>query len=300
MSQVKVFIDTDMGLDVDDAVALTLAAYSQELEILGISTVIGDTSATARRVMELLEMIMGAPLKFPVAPGSPEMLQRSRDTFWDSYGDRQVLPGEPHGRPSPLQGEDLLLKVVNANPGEVVVVGIGPLTNLAKAFTKDPGVARKIKGLILMGGVFGEGDPSLPQVEYNIGSDPEAAEIVLSAGCDTLLIPLDVTTRVQLTKGQLQQLRTSNNPAGDVLSRMAELWWGLLEIQSSPMHDPLAVAAAVRPEFLKVRRGRVEVVCEGDLAGKAMFYPQADAPVGIAVDVDGKAFFEFLLGRICP
>ena len=215
MSQVKVFIDTDMGLDVDDAVALTLAAYSQELEILGSAQSLGIPPLQPGGSWSFRDD-NGAPLKFPVAPGSPEPLQRSRDTFWDSYGDRQVLPGEPHGRPSPLQGEDLLLKVVNANPGEVVVVGIGPLTNLAKAFTKDPGVARKIKGLILMGGVFGEGS-SLPQVEYNIGSDPEAAEIVLSAGCDTLLIPLDVTTRVQLTKGSSNSCALPTTPQ-DVLS----------------------------------------------------------------------------------
>lgn len=301
MDRVKVFIDTDMGLDVDDAIALTLAAYSPEIEILGVSTIFGDTRARARRVMELLEMVQGVSLPFPVAPGSSDPLLRARDTFWDDYDHRQILQGRPQGEPSSLAGEDLLIETVNAHPGEVVVVGIGPLPNIAKAFAKDPGIVGRIKRLVLMGGVFASDDPNLPAVEYNIGSDPEAAQAVLSAGCDTLLIPLNVTTKVRLTGEHLELLRSSRNPAGDVLARMAEYWWELQNVDSSPMHDPLAVTVVFKPELLQTAPGRVEVLCHRDgPSGQTNFYPDAKSPLSIAVDVNAEAFIQFLLTRICP
>ncbi len=300
MDRIKIFIDTDMGLDVDDAVALTLAAYSPEVHLHGVSTIFGDTVTRARCVMELLEMVMGVPLGFPVAPGSPEPLCRARDTFWDGYDHKQILRGLSGGEPCPLSGDDLLIETVNSHPGEVVVLGIGPLTNIAKAFVKDPSVVTRIKRLVIMGGVFPGEDPGLPEVEYNIGSDPEAAKTVLSADCDILLIPLNVTTKVELTPVHLQQLRSSRNPAGDILASMAEYWWELKKTSSSPMHDPLAVAAVFQPELLQVAPGKVAVTCEAGSDGQTRFFPDNDARTQIAVGVDAEAFLKLLLERICP
>ena len=123
---------------------------------------------------------------------------------------------------------------------------------------------------------------------------------MLSADCDILLIPLNVTTKVELTPVHLQQLRSSRNPAGDILASMAEYWWELQKTSSSPMHDPLAVAAVFQPELLQVAPGKVAVTCEAGSDGQTRFFPDNDARTQIAVGVDAEAFLKLLLERICP
>lgn len=295
----KVFIDTDMGLDVDDAMAITLALRSPEINIQGMSTVWGDTSARARRVIKLVELALGKAPSFPISAGSKVPLARKRSTDWDELESKQLLAESSTGKVSPLSATELLIETIDQHPQEVTVVAIGPLTNIAQVFKAEPTIVQKIKRLIVMGGVFAE-HSGLPQVEYNIGSDPEAADIVFNAKCPTTLISLDVTTQVVMGKSQARALRLTNKPAAIMLAHMADFWWNLQGEKSSPMHDPLAVAALLSPNHFKTQTGFVHVDLDSQArAGQTHFNPDSGGHIELVTKVSSPELSELIFTRVC-
>src|SRR5262249_50405027 len=184
-----ILVDTDVGTNVDDAIALALVCASPELELRAVTTISGDTNLRARIASRIVSL--GGLGSVPVAAGMREP-SSGGDTFrWLGHEGVGIVDGTEVV--SSAGAVDLIVETLRREPLDVVA--IGPLTNLAAAVARAPDVVSSIRRLTIMGGRLGR-DPGAPVVEYNLASDPAATVAVLGAGIPTTLVPLDVTWRM--------------------------------------------------------------------------------------------------------
>ena len=191
---------------------------------------------------------------------------------------------------------DFLAKALRDTPGQVTLVTLGPLTNIARLLQQRPNVRSWIKELVIMGGTFtasGNSGP-LKSAEFNVYNDPEAAQLVLSAGIPTTVVPLDVCHQVVLPgPGQIAYL-ARGGPEARLVHRLLVNWFRLHPGGTLHLCDPLAMAAAIRPSLLTYRITPASVVTEhGPRRGETRL-GGCDPPVRIAVEVDVDGFFSLL------
>lgn len=250
MEKIKLFIDTDIGGDVDDALALTAALRSENVQLVGVSTVYLRPEWRAQVACNVISQCGAAPV--PVAAGCGAPLCGA----WDERNipDTGVVPEAPYAL-SDLHGSDLLLQCARENPN-MSILAIGPLTNLALALMKD---REALSGctLYIMGGQVNNAQP-----EWNILCDPESANIVLNSGLRMYLVPFDVTKLSSFSQAEVDEI--SGTAHRDFLRGMMNAFtckFGFLPI----MHDPMAFAMAVKPELFTFRRSRIAVELRGTL-----------------------------------
>jgi inosine-uridine nucleoside N-ribohydrolase len=301
----NVILDTDPGHD--DAVALLLALASPEVELLGVTTVSGNqtlekTTANALKILEFVDRT-----DVPVHAGAARPIVREQWAAAYVHGecglDGPDLP-EPGTSPADGHAVDFIARQVEEHEG-VVLVPVGPLTNIGLLLARYSGIEERIGRVVLMGGAIAEGNVT-PAAEFNIWADPEAAHRVFSSGVDVTMVGLDVTHKALLYPEKVDELRA----AGRVGMLVAELYdfyhghhermygWG-----GSPVHDALAVGHVVRPDFLATEHRHV-LVDIGPEPGRGRTYVdlwkrtgnESNAHVG--VDVDGPAFIDFLISRL--
>jgi purine nucleosidase len=299
----RIILDTDIGTNPDDCLALALVLASRELEPVAVTTVYGDVALRARIALKLLRL-QGFQGNLPVAMGADRPLLRQRPVTWAGHEGQGLLElADEALQPSTQHAVDLIVEAVMAHPGEIALVAIGPLTNVALAFLREPRLAQSLARLVVMGGVVGGAHAlHLPWTEHNFRSDPEAAQIVLSAGAPLAIVPLDVTTQVCIRLPDIERIRAAGDPYHQTLARQVALYppfarrgWGYL-------HDPLAVAALVDPSLVTIEPLRAVVEARGEhAAGKLLVArptPEAPATADVALHVDAPRAEEFILGRL--
>ena len=296
---VPILLDTDIGTDVDDALALALLLASPEVEVRAVTTVSGDACLRARIAKRLLTLA-GRP-DVPVAAGVREPVLRQRSFLWLGHEGRGIIDAGESLALSPAHGVDLLIETVLRERPQVIA--IGPLSNLAVAIMKEPEVIGAISRLTIMGGSLGRA-PHLPSLEYNLCSDPEAAVVVLNAGIPTTLVPLDVTWRVFLTRTDMATLRAATSPLVRTLCQAIDVWTPLLHalLASEPalnrdivafLHDPLTVAVLLHRSLVTMERLRLRpAIVDGVFQ---LLEDKTAAEFDVATDVDVPRFIEFLL-----
>ena len=298
----RVILDTDIGTDVDDVLALALLLCSPELELVGVTCVYADVLLRARMVLRLLGLA-GHP-DVPVMAGVGRPLLGLAPVYWAGHeGEGLLEPGDDALAPSPEHAVDFLVRSVMDSPGEVHLVAVGPLTNVALAFLREPKLAQSLAHLTIMGGAArAAGRLDLPLAEHNIRCDPEAAHIVLSAGAPVTLVPLDVTTRVRIDAAGVARIRSGGTPLHEAVARQVELYPKFKARGWTHLHDPLAAATLVRPELVSLSPLRVDVELGGRLAAGAtlMRAPDGDTPpnASVALDVRAGEFEEFFVERL--
>lgn len=300
----KIIIDTDIGTDVDDALALGLALRSPELDLVAVTTVYGDVDLRARMVAKLLGLAGRSDV--PVGKGVREPLLRSRAVYWAGHegegllepGDEALANGAPHA-------VDLMIEKILAHPGEIVLVPIGPLTNVAVALTREPSIASKLRGIVMMGGVVRAADSialGLPWVEHNIRCDPEAAHIVLKCGAPITMVPLDVTLQVKIDRAGLERVLATGSPLGLAVAGQLSRYPRFADTGSTFTHDPLAVAMVLDPSHCRTVPLNVVVETRGDITAGATVAlgPTVEAPANaqVCVAVDAARFQELLVSRL--
>lgn len=301
---VWILLDTDIGTDVDDAIALALLLASPELDLRAVTTVSGDVRLRARIAKKMLDLVGRSEV--PVAAGVREPLLRQRSFLWAGHEGERIVTDEERLMLAAEHGVDVLIDTVMRERPHVVA--IGPLTNLAVAIIKEPAVVGAIPHLTVMGGAFAiSGDPSVPMVDYNLGSDPEAALVVLSAGIPTTLVPLDVTWKVRLTKAELDRLRGVESPLVRTLCDAMEAWWPVHQALFAGqgaypndvvafLHDPLTLASVFERSFLTVGERRLRPMIHEGLFRLAD--DEAGAAFEVVEQVAPAAFVEFLVDRL--
>jgi inosine-uridine nucleoside N-ribohydrolase len=312
----RIILDTDIGTDVDDCLALALVLGSPELRLEAVTCVYGDVALRAQMVLKLLRLA-GRP-EVPVALGAGAPLLGRVPVYWAGHEGVGLLAadeGPGGGAAVPHTDEPahhLIARTALAAPGEIHLVAIGPLTNVALAFLSEPRLAGSLAGLTVMGGaVRGLGGPEslgLALAEHNIKCDPEAAQIVFGAGARLNVVPLDVTTRVRVAAGAPERIAGGSGGArgGDfraAVARQLALYPPFVRRGWTHVHDPLAVATVVDPGLVTRRPLRLDVELESRLAAGATLarLPTAALPAnaGVAVDVDAPRFEGWLLERLC-
>lgn len=299
---ITLLLDTDVGTDVDDALAIALVLASPELELRAVTTVSGDVGLRGRIAKKLLT-VAGRP-EVPVAAGVREPVLRQRSFLWLGHEGQGILSGDEDLPLAPWHGVDLLIDTVLRERPHVVA--IGPLSNLAVAIMKEPAVIDAIPHLTVMGGALGR-TAGVPITEYNLGSDAEAAVVVLNAGIPTTLVPLDVTLQVALTSVDLVRLRRAPSRLVQTLCDAIDVWVPLQRsfFESTPMfnrdivaflHDPLTVAVLIERSLVTFEQ---LPLCAAIVDGVLRLIEDRAAPgMEVAVEVDAPRFVEFLLQRL--
>src|SRR6266436_4806929 len=218
----RVIIDTDPG--VDDALALLLAMRSPELKIEGITPVAGNVPLELGLPNALRMVEISGRTEIPVAAGAKVPLVRRLVTATYAHGENglggAVFP-EPQLKPIALPAAEFIRQTVHKYPGEVTLLTIGPLTNIATALNADSGLAGQIQGLVMMGGSLSGGNIT-PAAEFNIYVDPEAARIVFQSGIPVTMVGLDVTRRTSLTEGHVKTLEGVQNPVSQAAATIPQ------------------------------------------------------------------------------
>lgn len=245
-----VILDTDIGTDVDDCLALAVLLASPELTLTAVTTVYGDAGLRARMALKLLALrgVTGVP----VAAGATRPLLGRPPVYWAGHEGAGLLePGDEGRCPSSEHAVDLIIRSVLAQPGEVTLVAIGPLTNVALALLKEPRLAQALAGLTLMGGAVGGVDAlHLPWTEHNFRCDPEAAQIVLASGAATRIVPLDVTTQVRIRPQDVARVRAADDPFHRAVANQIDRYPPYQQRGWTYLHDPLAVATTSEPALV--------------------------------------------------
>ena len=283
----KVVLDTDIGSDIDDAICLAYLLAKPECELLGITTVSGEpekramlASAICKAAGRDIPIFPGAPLPFLIPPHQPVAQQATTLDRW------------PHTTQFPAgQAIPFLRDTIRSHPGEVTLLAIGPMTNIALLFTLDPEIPRLLKGLYMMIGAFTQGIVFTGmRYEWNALNDPHAAAIVYKA-CPLVhrSVGLDVTLQVQMDAAEVR--RRFQAPRLRPVLDMAEVWFE--QRPEVTFHDPLAAVSIFDDRVCTYERGQVEVeLASAHLPGMTYFSRQAGGPHEAAMTVDANRFFQ--------
>lgn len=299
---IPVILDTDIGTDVDDCLALALLLSSPEVDLRGVTCVYGDVGLRARMVLKLLRL--RGRSEVPVLAGVSKPLLGQRPVYWAGHEGQGLLePADEALAPAAEHAIDFLIRTIMVQPGQIHLLAIGPLTNVALAFLREPRLPKNLAHLTVMGGVVrGTNRFDLPYCEHNVRSDPEAAQVVFSAGAPTTLIPLDVTTRVRILPDGVARIRAGGTAFHRAVADQVDLYPPFRRRGFSHLHDPLAAATIVFSDLVETESVHLDVETSGRLtAGMTLVrVPADDAPANadVALEVDSARFEEFLVERL--
>ena len=273
----KIIIDTDPGID--DSMAINVALRSPELEVLGLTSIFGNatTDITTQNALRLVEL--EGHDSIPVARGCDVPLVMELESIaFDVHGRDGMgntnLPA-PKGKAIDKSAAEFIIDTVHANPGEVILVPVGPLTNIALALKTDPSIAGLIKKIVLMGGAVSIPGNISPVAEANIYHDPHAADIVMQADCPVVIVGLDVTQQVIMTPQFFAEIFKIENPATNLIKRILPVYQDYHDRfcgmrGSTHTHDPSAIAYLLNPDLFKTQSVPVFVETEGRCKGKTI------------------------------
>jgi len=284
---VKILLDTDIGSDIDDAICLAYLLAHPHCELLGITTVSGEALKRAQLASALCKV---AGKMVPIFPGCERpFLVDQRQT---KVPQAAALVKWPHEEEFPTgQAIHFLQEVIHSQPGEITLLTIGPLTNIASLFTIDPDIPRLLKGLVMMCGVFTNRLAGAGPLEWNALLDPHATAIVYHHEVQIhRSVGLDVTRQVKMGAADVRS-RFQTPMLRPVLD-FAEVWFQHAE--SVTFHDPLAATTIFNDSICMFERGHVDVeLTSTRLAGLTYWSPQIEhAHHEVALGVDVQCFFD--------
>jgi inosine-uridine nucleoside N-ribohydrolase len=241
--------------------------------------------------------------------GAPKPLTRPFGGGWIGHG-HNGLGGaefpEPTGQPDPRRAAKLIIDTIMANPGEITLVPLGPLTNIALAVSVEPRIVENTREVVLMGGAANVIGNASPVAEANIRNDPEAAHIVFHAGWPVTMVGLDVTEKTVMTQPYLDQLRAANNPFTDFVSAITPHYLRYSQrpgVSGFPVHDSSALAYVIDPSLFDCRPAYVDVETRsehysGNTVPDWRGMREQEPNVNVCIDVDSQRFLDLYRERL--
>jgi purine nucleosidase len=302
-----IILDCDPGHD--DAMAILLARGCPDVDLLAITTVAGNqtlakTTLNARRVCTAARID-----DVPIYAGCDRPLLRPQITAAGIHGE-SGLDGPAFGEPTvPVADEhavDFLVRTLMASDGEITLVPVGPLTNIAMALRREPRIAARVREVVLMGGAYSRGNRT-PAAEFNILADPEAAAIVFEAGWPLTMVGLELTHQARATQPVIDGIAAIGTPLAATVVELMTFFGGTYRatqgIEGPPVHDPCAVARVARPDLLTVADAFVAVETRGQWTS-GMTVTEFRGQLGhaanaqVATDLDAPGFWALMLDAL--
>lgn len=304
----RILIDTDPGID--DSLAILLALASPEVQVEGLTVVHGNCSMEQGTTNALSVLELAEASQIPVSKGCSLPLVQPSLLAPETHGDTGIgfarLPA-PRTSPVDQHAVDFLIQKLLASPGEITLLAVGPLTNIALALRREPGIIPAIKEIISMGGAIRHPGNTTPLAEFNVYVDPHAAHIVYHAGVPLTLVPLDVTYQCVLTAQDVQRLLKIDSPLTRFIADSTRFYMSFHDeyqkIQGCVINDPLALALAFQPDLVECEELYVDVDISGGVSmgnTYADFYQMTGKPANmkVALTVRPRDFIEMFLQRM--
>jgi len=291
----KIIIDTDIGGDIDDALAVSLALNSPELDIVGITTVFVDTTSRVKLTKKLLSLYDKPDI--PVIKGAEKPLIGD----WD----KNLIPLQAQAVKEDIDVDenmnaiDFIVDTIMNSKDKITLIPIGPLTNIAGAIIKEPRLKEKTE-ICMMGGMYSQAFP-----EWNIYCDPESARIVFDSGIKITMVGLDVTLKCRLNRETLDKIFNFNSDKTRFLSELIMIWQEGDRERYPILHDPLAVASFIDHSLVRKENMHIKIETRGEFTRGVTVVTdtpygrkKGDSNVDVCVDVDSDRFIDFFLKRI--
>ncbi len=301
----KIILDTDIGDDIDDAFALALALNSPEIELLGVTTVFRNSLKRAKLAKALIKSYgrdikvyagVDEPLVQVVSKLLPDEIKQKEQLDEDG---KYLIPQYDYETMDnieiqKLHAVDFIIDMVHKYENEIIIVPIGPLTNIALAIRKDPSIVKKIKKIVIMGGYDENKYP-----EWNIYCDPEAARIVYTSGANLYTVGLDVTLKCCLTPSDVDEFKQSKDQTNAMIAKMLDKWFEHYKFTTPVMHDPLAVSTLI-DDFVDFEEKIVEVqlVEQRGSTIEVDTLTETSSLVNVGIKVDNERFLKMFKTRI--
>jgi purine nucleosidase len=283
----KLLFDTDIGSDIDDAIALSYLLAQPQCDLLGITTVTGEPVKRAEMASAICKLAGRGDI--PIYPGAAfPLVAEQKQPLAPQHA---ALGDWPHETKFPSgEAVEFLRRTIRAHPGEITLLAVGPMTNLGLLFRTDPEIPRLLKELVLMCGKFSPKPMSWGHTEWNAIVDPEATAIVFGSNAPVLRsYGLDVTLQVSLTREEMARSFATDVRLRQVLA-FAQVWFA--KADKIHFHDPLAAVSVFAPDICGLERGNVTVdLKEGPDRGRTVFQPDATGRHETAATVDPARFF---------
>ncbi len=311
----RIILDTDIGTDADDVLAVVLSVLSPELKVEGITTVYGDVDLRAKMIVKILRMLGKDDI--PVMAGARDTLLRNREVFWLGHEGEGLLTEEDKTiQYDKRHAVDFIIDTVMNNPGEITLIAIGPFTNIAIALAREPRVADNVKKIIIMGGSarLGPNAAELEHSDYNVNRDPESAALMFNSGAPIIMCGYDVTRQILFREEHILALERTNDPLNLAIAKMIRIWLQWWNRDYTAMNDPLCVAVAFLPDLCKGLMMNVHVeydhrhpsghtICTLPRTPwtppNQLGITPPEPKVMVCLEVDSKRFMDLMLERLC-
>ncbi len=282
----KIIVDTDIGSDIDDVMALSYLLSHKDYDILGVTTVTGDPVGRARIASSLIKH---AGKNIPIYPGSASPLKIKQ--IQTGVPQLESLVHWEHQKDFKENRElEFLHDIITSNPGEIIILSIGPLTNIARLFMKYPDIHHLIKGFYSMSGRFGTGEIVGDVLEWNTMLDPEAAKIVYETPITThCCVGAEITRQMRMVSEDVK--KHFDNEQYKIIYDFCRIWFEKREYMT--FHDPLVAAVIDNPLICNFQKGSIKV---DEKAVTHWFQGAVDGHNSIAADVDKERFFNHFFG----
>ncbi|MCR2805135.1 nucleoside hydrolase [Paenibacillus soyae] len=296
---VRIILDTDIGSDVDDAMALALAMRSPEIQIEGVTTVYGNVDLRAKMARKMAQY--GKRDDVRVYAGLNRTLLGNREIWMAGHEGDGLLTEDDKLAYEDRHAVDFIIETVMGQPGEITLVAIGPLTNIAACLIREPRIAQNVKEIVIMGGVTRLGDNGMHMrvVEHNIVCDPEAASLVFNSGAPIVMVGLDVTLKVTITEEERRRLLDTGDPLNMALARMIGKWFEFAKEEISYMHDPLTIALLLDRTLVRTEKMNIRVEYDHrPQTGQTIATLDPSGTVDVCLGVDHARAVGLLMDRL--